>query len=202
MRARRPTPRSSTFLGPHQCSIGPCGLRATIQAGSPGLSSPLALDVAAHTVHGDRVAEASALSLLDDGRWEAAREAFEHDLASLETPEAHDGLSRVEWLMGNVEAALRHRERAYLLWKESGDRERAAIAAAWLAREHHLALGSPSTANGWLARAGRMPSSNAKAPVSRFSRYGTRQQKRHTTSSARSGLRRSHPSLRAGPGGQ
>lgn len=90
------------------------------------------------------------------GDWSTAREAFEASLADEETPEGHDGLARALWWTGAPDRAIEHRERAFALWRGSGDRERAGATAVWLAREHLAVYGEDAVANGWLARAERL----------------------------------------------
>src|SRR5204863_5238178 len=63
------------------------------------------------------------------------------------------GLGRVAWWLGRPDEAITHRERAFVLWKEAGADEQAAIIAIWLAREHLSIYGNDAVANGWLARA-------------------------------------------------
>ncbi len=90
------------------------------------------------------------------GDWSTARESFDAALAVEETAEAHEGLARALWWLGMPDGAIQHRERAFALWREAGDRERAGAAAVWLAREHLSVYGEDAVANGWLARADRL----------------------------------------------
>jgi DNA-binding CsgD family transcriptional regulator len=90
------------------------------------------------------------------GDWEAARAEFEQELGAAETAEAHDGLGRALWWLGDPDGAIEHRERAFVLLKERGERRRAAGVAVWLAREHLSVYGNDAVANGWLARAQRL----------------------------------------------
>jgi tetratricopeptide (TPR) repeat protein len=102
------------------------------------------------------MSDSPGLALLDAGDWDAASEAFEAELAIEESPEAHDGLGRAAWWLGRPDEAIAERERAFVLWKDEGDRERAALVAIWLAREHLSIYGNDAVANGWLARAERL----------------------------------------------
>ena len=58
---------------------------------------------------------------LREARWDAARAAFEKTLAREETPEAFEGLSWAAWWLDDAEAVFEARERAYRLYRKSGD---------------------------------------------------------------------------------
>jgi len=90
---------------------------------------------------------------LASGDWASARRAFEAALAHGEDPEASDGLGRTLWWLGDVDAAIDGRERAYAGFRARGEAERAARIALWLAREYVEAVGNEPAGNGWLARA-------------------------------------------------
>jgi DNA-binding CsgD family transcriptional regulator len=90
---------------------------------------------------------------LRTGDWEEARGAFESALKGEETPEAHDGLGRALWWLGDLDGALEHREAAYAALRRRGDPRRAARIALWLAREYLEAVGNDPASNGWVARA-------------------------------------------------
>ncbi|HYZ12468.1 MAG TPA: LuxR C-terminal-related transcriptional regulator [Actinomycetota bacterium] len=104
---------------------------------------------------------------LDEGQWQAAREAFEAALAGLSdtsegvavTPpgavvaEAEEGLARALWWLHDFEAAVGHMERAYAAFRAAGDETSAARSARWLAREHAAAFGNAAASSGWYARA-------------------------------------------------
>ena len=95
---------------------------------------------------------------LATGDWDAARESFETALLDGESPEAVDGLGRALWWLGDPDGAIEHRERAFTLYKASGNARRAGAIAVWLAREHLSVYGNDAVANGWLARAERLVS--------------------------------------------
>src|SRR5919108_1347282 len=104
--------------------------------------------------------EAAVTELVDRGEqalaagdWEAARDAFELALKNEDSPEAHDGLGRTLWWLGDVDGAIEHRERAYTTLRASGAIDEAAMIALWLAREYLEAVGNEPASNGWLARA-------------------------------------------------
>ena len=90
---------------------------------------------------------------LASGDWEAARNAFRESLEAEGTPEAHDGLGRALWWLGDVDGALHHREAAYAALRREGQAARAARIALWVAREYAEALGNEPAAGGWVARA-------------------------------------------------
>jgi DNA-binding CsgD family transcriptional regulator len=111
-------------------------------------------------VHDDGVAAASATELRTRGEallastdWEGARDALSQALSQGELPETLDSLARAEWWLGEIDAAIEHRERAYVAFRRSGDTSRAATTALWLAREYAEAVGNEPASNGWLARA-------------------------------------------------
>src|SRR3990172_3037188 len=89
------------------------------------------------------------------GDWERARSAFEAALGEGDDPVAEDGLGRALWWLGDADGAIEHRERAFVLLKET-DPARAGLVAIWLAREHLSVHGNGAVANGWLARAERV----------------------------------------------
>jgi ATP/maltotriose-dependent transcriptional regulator MalT len=104
-----------------------------------------AVDVAELLDRGERA--------LTSGDWEVARAAFADAVKAGSTPEAHDGLGRTLWWLGDVDGAIEHRERAYTALRASGATDGAAMIALWLAREYLEAVGNEPASNGWLARA-------------------------------------------------
>ena len=104
-------------------------------------------------------AETSATTLggpeqaLRDGDFERARSGFEAALAETDTAEAHDGLGRALWWLGDESGALDHRERAYVALRARGEAARAARIALWLSREYLESVGNEPASNGWAARA-------------------------------------------------
>jgi LuxR family maltose regulon positive regulatory protein len=93
---------------------------------------------------------------LAGGDWVAARVAFVDALARGETPEALEGLSWAAWWLDDAQAVFDARERAYRLYRQRGDRARAARMATWLAADQLDFRGAVAVAGGWLARAGRL----------------------------------------------
>ena len=92
---------------------------------------------------------------LSTADWVAAKAEFEAALAKCETAEALSGLGYAMFWLGDMERALELRERAYLAFRERGDRVAAARLALWLAREH-AAVGTAAVVNGWLGLAERL----------------------------------------------
>ena len=95
-------------------------------------------------------------SELRAGRWAPARELFEQAVASDEAPEALEGLSWAAWWLDDPDTVFDARERAYRLYKASGDRGSAARMATWLAADQLDFRGAAAVANGWLRRAHRL----------------------------------------------
>jgi DNA-binding CsgD family transcriptional regulator len=98
----------------------------------------------------------SGADALSSGDWDGARASFERSLALEESAEAQDGVGRALWWLGDPDGAIEHRERAFVLLKERGERRPAAGLAVWLAREHRSVYGNDAVASGWLARAERL----------------------------------------------
>lgn len=88
--------------------------------------------------------------------WPAARRFFEEALAERDSPEAHDGLGLALWWLNAIPEAHHHRQAAYRGYKTRGDARRAAMLAAWLAREQVFLSANFSAMRGWFARAERL----------------------------------------------
>lgn len=97
-----------------------------------------------------------ATAALHQGRWHDARVAFEASLAQQETAEALDGLAQVHWWLCDARTSIRYRERAWVLFRQAGDAERAGRAAIDLSISYLVNLGNAAAARGWLARAERL----------------------------------------------
>jgi LuxR family maltose regulon positive regulatory protein len=93
---------------------------------------------------------------LRNGRWEAARAFFEDAASGEEAPEAFEGLSWAAWWLDDAEAVFEARERAYRLYRKSGDTAGAARMATWLAADQLDFHGAAAVASGWLRRAHRL----------------------------------------------
>ena len=85
-----------------------------------------------------------------------ARRHFETAIHRRETGPALDGLSDALFWLGELEASLHHRSRAFAIYREAGDLCRAARAALWLAMGYLSGFGNAPAANGWLQRAERL----------------------------------------------
>jgi len=103
--------------------------------------------------HADQLAAARGSAAA--GRWEQAREEFAAAAATGGPAEAYDGLGRVCWWLGDVRAAICHRERAFTLYQEEGRTDEAAMVGVELGIWHLTNLDNESVAQGWLARAER-----------------------------------------------
>lgn len=90
------------------------------------------------------------------GAWEEARDAFQADLNRGETAEALEGLGTAAWWLDDADVTFDARQRAYLRYRERGERARAARVATWLAWDYVAFRGETAVANGWLQRAHRL----------------------------------------------
>jgi DNA-binding CsgD family transcriptional regulator len=96
-----------------------------------------------------------ARSALAGSDWEAAREHFQRALAAETSAEALDGLGQTLWWLGEEEAAIELRSKAFAAYRRRGDADTAANIAIYLAAEYRIA-GNASVANGWLGRGTRL----------------------------------------------
>jgi ATP/maltotriose-dependent transcriptional regulator MalT len=92
--------------------------------------------------------------LLESAQWEAARDAFEAELAADDTPDARDGLGLALWFLGHIDEGIAARERSFESYVRNGRCDEAARVAAWVSHQYLLS-GRASAARGWLARAER-----------------------------------------------
>src|SRR5215217_8271828 len=99
---------------------------------------------------------AAGQAALTIGDWHAARIAYEALLSEQDSPEAHDGLGIALWWLNDIARAHEQKTAAYLGYKQHGNHRRAALIAAWLAREQVFLHGNTRAMNGWFARAGRL----------------------------------------------
>lgn len=112
----------------------------------------------AHTgpVPGGQLADVGTAAL-EAGRWGEARAAFESVLAA-EDPEecpaeVWDGLAEALWWLGEPQASVQCRERAYTRSRRCGDPAAAARAAMDVCVGHLVQFGNAAAASGWLGRA-------------------------------------------------
>lgn len=85
--------------------------------------------------------------------WETARVCFERVLEHGESPDALIGLSKVAMIDREYERAIELKERAFDLYKNTGQRAAASINAGWLAFMFATYHGNFSAAMGWKERA-------------------------------------------------
>lgn len=97
----------------------------------------------------------SARAAAQAGHWTEARAAFAASAAVEESADALDGLGRACWWLGDVRSAIRHRERAFRLLRQSGRDDEAIIVALDLCVWYLTNLENEAAAGGWLARAAR-----------------------------------------------
>jgi DNA-binding NarL/FixJ family response regulator len=100
--------------------------------------------------------------ILEDAReafvssdWEAAREHFQRALDIEASAEVLDGLGQTLWWLGEEEAAIDLRAKAFGEYRRRGDADAAANVAIYLAAEYRIA-GNASVSNGWLGRGTRL----------------------------------------------
>lgn len=111
------------------------------------MPSPAELD-AEHLTEGQ--------AALDEGRWQAARDAFDRANTVRESGEAHEGLGWVGWWVADETLTFSSRERAYELYLDADEPAAAAHVAAWLAADFYEYRDEEIPARGWLKRAHRL----------------------------------------------
>ncbi len=99
---------------------------------------------------------ASGAGALELGQWQRARRIFETALRSQDRPEAHDGLGLALWWLNDIQSSHEHRQEAFRGYRQRGDDRRAAIIAAWLAREQIFLSSNVNAMLGWFSRAERL----------------------------------------------
>jgi LuxR family transcriptional regulator, maltose regulon positive regulatory protein len=100
---------------------------------------------------------------LGQGRWKAARSAFERSLAAGETPAALEGLGMAAWWLDDAATVFDARERAYRLYRSQKDRRGAGRVAMTIAEDTLQFRGEVAVAKGWHRRAHRLL--NGLAPI-------------------------------------
>lgn len=91
---------------------------------------------------------------LREGRWEDARALLnEERQRSGESAELLELLGYAGWWLNDARLAIESRERAFLLFRSSGNEPRAALQAALVAADHVEFNGDEALAIGWLGRA-------------------------------------------------
>ena len=98
----------------------------------------------------------AGLEALGRGEWDDARAAFERALADGEEPEALEGWAQATRFLGDGDASLEARARAFRAYRGRGDSRSAARAAAWLAYDTVVFRGDDAVAQGWFGHAHRL----------------------------------------------
>lgn len=93
-----------------------------------------------------------------------AREVLRRRLAEQDDADTRLAAGLVDYVLAQFTDADTHLQTAYLAYKRSGDRRRAAVAAAHLARLEYDGLGNMQAASGWLGRAQRLIASEPRCP--------------------------------------
>jgi LuxR family maltose regulon positive regulatory protein len=96
------------------------------------------------------------LEALGRGAWDDAKAAFERALADGEPAEALEGWAHAARFLGEGEASLDARARAFRGYRGRGDSRSAARVAAWLAYDTVVFRGDDAVAQGWFAQAHRL----------------------------------------------
>ena len=130
-------------------------LEALVLRQDPSLELPRAA-LAAPPVDGDRRELAAGADALGRGAWDEARMAFERALAAGEQPEALEGFAHAARFLGDGDASLDARARAFRAYRARGEARPAARAAAWLAYDTVVFRGDDAVAQGWFAHAHRL----------------------------------------------
>jgi ATP/maltotriose-dependent transcriptional regulator MalT len=95
---------------------------------------------------------AAGRAALARAEWAEAWARFEEAAAADDSPEAWEGVSRAAWWVGDQEATLLARERAYRGYRQAGDVRGAARMAMWLGSDHLDFRGDDAVASAWLRR--------------------------------------------------
>jgi DNA-binding SARP family transcriptional activator len=128
-------------------------LQARILNQDPALEPPRAAAAAA-PAGGDELA--AGLAALGRGAWDDAKAAFAHAVAEAATAEALEGFAQATRFLGDGDASLNARARAFRAYRERGDARAAARAAAWLAYDTVVFRGDDAVAQGWFGHAHRL----------------------------------------------
>jgi ATP/maltotriose-dependent transcriptional regulator MalT len=102
----------------------------------------------------------AGLRAIQDGEWAAARDAFTTALHEEDVPEGLNGLADALWWLGDTQASVEHRERAYALFRKRSDAAGAATTALTLCVHYRANVGDEAVSSGWLNRAARLISEN------------------------------------------
>jgi LuxR family transcriptional regulator, maltose regulon positive regulatory protein len=100
--------------------------------------------------------EEAGRAALANGDWEAARDAFQAAVEQSRSAAAYEGLGVASRWLGEQEAAIRHLQRAFRLYREAGDPRAASRVALQLAFGEVYFHADVSVGLGWLERADRL----------------------------------------------
>ncbi|HEV3376167.1 MAG TPA: LuxR C-terminal-related transcriptional regulator [Thermoleophilaceae bacterium] len=95
---------------------------------------------------------AAGNAALGEWSWEEARRCFEAALAREESVEAWEGLAWAASWLGDTDASLAARERAFRAYRAAGDVGGAVRMAGWLANDALHFHGNEAVAAGWIER--------------------------------------------------
>jgi DNA-binding SARP family transcriptional activator len=98
----------------------------------------------------------AGLEALARGAWGDAKADFERALEHGEQPEALEGWAQAARFLGDGDASLEARARAFRAHRGRGDPRSAARAAAWLAYDTFVFRGDDAVAQGWFGHAHRL----------------------------------------------
>lgn len=96
---------------------------------------------------------ADAAALADVGEWRAARDAYASLLAREPSGDAHQGLARACWWLGETRAALEHAQRAFAAYEEEVRYVDATMVGVHICIWYLTNFDNLAAAHGWLARA-------------------------------------------------
>lgn len=119
----------------------------------------------------DDVVDARHVALLADGDaavrradWPSAQRSFEAALRLEETPHALDGLAQALFFRGDYGAAIERRERAFELFRATGDDVGAASCARFVGFVYGVVYGNGAAFSGWLGRARSLIETTGDSP--------------------------------------
>jgi DNA-binding SARP family transcriptional activator len=99
---------------------------------------------------------AAGFEALGRGAWDEGKAAFERALADGEQAEALEGWAHAARFLGDGDASLDARARAFRAYRGRGDSRSAARVAAWLAYDTVVFRGDDAVAQGWFGHAHRL----------------------------------------------
>jgi DNA-binding CsgD family transcriptional regulator len=99
------------------------------------------------------LAPAEAEALLEAGRWEEARDAYELRLSHEQSIAVFSGLGKAYWWLGDFARSITHYRRAYTMQRKQRLLAPAVWTAVMLAITYKGCLGNDAAARGWISRA-------------------------------------------------